>query len=674
MDKTPDPEHLSPAGEDATASEPDDLIASEGPDTHARAQETEKEGPASGSEEQAPPVEAAVGNQVSEPSESSAKHPESDEGPSIPAASASGGGGRNVGSWGGYSDARERALAAQAAGAAELSKVISSQLAKDPGLSKSFTQIGAAFDLATGTANRNAVGRMNAFQSLNDAMRKATLPMYQPVTLGPSAAKSMVGVTSAVKQILDAQSALAKPIGELVGFSGAFRRILADIDMAELWRRARLEVAAPAIKKRLEKKRLKGLGPGSVPKGWQRAFVASIRAVLMLENDEGVEELPAGIEGVLTNPRFLGVLDAHLGDLDLVRGLEADGDVEEGLCQLAVSLAEYVKRQSEYGELASDDGDANAQNTPEVFFGAHAVTVRSVKELLEVTATIEGMHYEHDLVWRGQQDASWPVHSALHRRFSKPRAKSQQAGRIPTRDEMAGAEAEMIMKAAAFGREARGMELMVELQHYGAPTRLLDFTFDPKVAAYFATEPNPELNEKDGMIFAWGTKAREADGFVEVAPAEFTDPHGRPVWLSYNSPALAAAADWGTGHKVWQYTPNRLNDRIRAQHGTFILDTTLNLYGAGVARIGVELQGIWNPADVAAATSIPGLPLRHDQPTPDDSAGLVPIFTIRVPAELKPEIQSFLGRQHIATHRIYPDMQGLASQLAGPYGPNPSQE
>lgn len=51
------------------------------------------------------------------------------------------------------------------------------------------------------------------------------------------------------------------------------------------------------------------------------------------------------------------------------------------------------------------------------------------------------------------------------------------------------------------------LDLLVKLQHYGIPTRLLDITANPLVALYFACEDknNPD-NNKDGEIFIIGNQ------------------------------------------------------------------------------------------------------------------------------------------------------------------------
>jgi hypothetical protein len=92
-------------------------------------------------------------------------------------------------------------------------------------------------------------------------------------------------------------------------------------------------------------------------------------------------------------------------------------------------------------------------------------------------------HGDSPLVWRGVVDAEWGLYSSLYRRLKRISAHV-------TEREMLSEELKILIKAR---REWRldglsALEIMAHVQHYGGPTRLLDVTENPLIAAWFAVE------------------------------------------------------------------------------------------------------------------------------------------------------------------------------------------
>ncbi len=110
--------------------------------------------------------------------------------------------------------------------------------------------------------------------------------------------------------------------------------------------------------------------------------------------------------------------------------------------------------------------------------------------------------------YRGQRNAQWLLHSSAIRRLSRftkdpffvNSGSFAEAYRSYHRDELLEPS-----RNAGFGieegREVSDLELLAKLQHFGAATGLLDFTWDPLVALWFACQKDRE-QECPGKVFA----------------------------------------------------------------------------------------------------------------------------------------------------------------------------
>lgn len=101
-----------------------------------------------------------------------------------------------------------------------------------------------------------------------------------------------------------------------------------------------------------------------------------------------------------------------------------------------------------------------------------------------------------DVYWRGQTNHSWGVTSSLSRLSDTPT--------VLTDRDLREAESSLIEEAARWVTSlatspANELEWLALLQHMGVPTRLIDFTPDPLIATFFASEAHDDV---EGRLFA----------------------------------------------------------------------------------------------------------------------------------------------------------------------------
>ena len=267
--------------------------------------------------------------------------------------------------------------------------------------------------------------------------------------------------------------------------------------------------------------------------------------------------------------------------------------------------------------------------------------------------------------WRGQVNASWALHSSLYRRMNITQKKILQEADITK------AEGDILKELHRWGLHSspHGGRLSVFKQlamllHYGAPTRLIDITFNAWVGVWFAVEEkwsNGVLNEEaDARLFAFDVTDRLINEKADLRPWE--DLYHRP-WKSGAINQLDKK-EWTTSVYAWK--PSSLDARIAAQNGGF-------LFGGVPATIkpnGKRFQfpkspdftdGWWSIEEGRKACCIAARP-HVFEPAKGKGAGPGAIYTFRIKAAAKADIRQRLDKLFGYRHStIYPDFSGFSS-------------
>jgi len=168
--------------------------------------------------------------------------------------------------------------------------------------------------------------------------------------------------------------------------------------------------------------------------------------------------------------------------------------------------------------------------------------------------------YSH-WAFRGERDERWPLYSSLSRylqNFAVARdAWPQQEARI----------------LRIFRRKAHqfidkppdpddDFQWLALMQHHGAPTRLIDFTWSPYVAAFFALE----RTLADGVVWAMNPVRIESSRAAQPAPMNLREKsHFERYFLQ------------GDSRFIWMGEPQTMNRRLIAQSGTFAVPGVLDI-------------------------------------------------------------------------------------------------
>jgi hypothetical protein len=272
----------------------------------------------------------------------------------------------------------------------------------------------------------------------------------------------------------------------------------------------------------------------------------------------------------------------------------------------------------------------------------------------QVAANTLGDSYpSRQLVWRGQRRAEWGVESSLYRvlraRFKRP----------PTENEMVTAEMRILELARRDWRfdQIGALETLAHLQHFGAPTRLLDVTANPLVALWFAVEESPDDENADARLFGF---------IVHPKEIELNGNWGgrRPHWADLRTDADRVAKKWGTGTQRRMWRPPAYTERISSQNGAFLVDgVPVSSDDSSVCLTGPDSREKWSLADIRESGSLNlRLAQIREGRLPEEAA---PVFTYRIAASAKGEIRRQIEQRYgYRASSIYSDMSGLAQYIA----------
>lgn len=194
--------------------------------------------------------------------------------------------------------------------------------------------------------------------------------------------------------------------------------------------------------------------------------------------------------------------------------------------------------------------------------------VKSLKEYIaRLNNILENENSPSQYIFRGQSNAAWPLWSGVVRRLTEAKKKNNHDSFVVSKSEIRFYLTEKISETRK--REdshpiIKGMSdirLMTEMQHYGAATILLDFSFNALVSLYMAASENSKV---DGKVFCINYKKKT--DFKEIVDYQETEDDGNIKKV----PQILFDSDG----KIMVYRPYHSNTRIIKQESIFIFHDT----------------------------------------------------------------------------------------------------
>lgn len=198
------------------------------------------------------------------------------------------------------------------------------------------------------------------------------------------------------------------------------------------------------------------------------------------------------------------------------------------------------------------------------------------------------------------------------------------------------------------------------LQHYGAPTQMVDFTYSPYIALYMAIEKSTAqycsiwcLN-KNVYTFPITEELSRKTGQCFTTPFALEKYMHDQVNLRLRGCIIKNAQPG-----VFLMRPKQVNERILRQHGLFAIprDMSISFEENVFSRIAnKEAERIEFKEVIEYSNSPNGTNKQKD----------IALIKINVPTKLRLDIVKYLNEININAETMYPGLEGLARSMAYP--------
>lgn len=198
-----------------------------------------------------------------------------------------------------------------------------------------------------------------------------------------------------------------------------------------------------------------------------------------------------------------------------------------------------------------------------------SVFINDPKELVEV---VNG--HANGFVFRGQANATWPLASSLERML-KPVWEQDSFDFKKYEDyTIKMFSGKYHLYTSDLIKPVSKLEILALMQHYGAPTRLVDFTQSPYLALYFAMETYNPLDGNDFSLFAVDCTSLMKRSLKKLEELDNKFDHDLESLEEKKDAIFDDIIDRFTHELLWVTEPKIINRRLDLQAGSFL--TSIN--------------------------------------------------------------------------------------------------
>jgi len=203
------------------------------------------------------------------------------------------------------------------------------------------------------------------------------------------------------------------------------------------------------------------------------------------------------------------------------------------------------------------------------------------------------------------------------------------------------------------------IEWLSLMQHYGSPTRMVDFTYSPYVALFMALDNS---DSPYSAIWCLNKNVCKNPFFLEFYEETGQNSLGadsldKIIYKKANN-TLNGNKEYNT-LKIFLVRPNRINERLNRQQGLFAIPNDIS------KSFEEHVNSLLNDA---VPQEIPFCNLVEYSNTSNGKHGQedIALIKIKIPSKLRYDIAKSLEQMNITAETMYPGIEGLAKSMAIP--------